>query len=84
MYIISNNLCLLSNSHFAFGAGRRICPGKGFAQHRLFLVMIYILQRFNISLIDHEENSKMMDNPEKWIFDLVISPGKSYAKFSPK
>ncbi|KLO07634.1 cytochrome P450 [Schizopora paradoxa] len=36
-------------SKIAFGFGRRICPGKPFAEHSLFLLVTHILAVFNIS-----------------------------------
>ncbi|KAF2144960.1 uncharacterized protein K452DRAFT_356306 [Aplosporella prunicola CBS 121167] len=37
------------SEHFAFGAGRRICPGQYLAERSLFLVMSHVLWAFEIS-----------------------------------
>ena len=48
----------------AFGAGTRVCPGKAFANNRLFLTVVAICQRFSISPIDKPDPASM--DPRKF------------------
>ena len=44
----------LARDHWAFGAGRRICPGMIVAEHELFLAIARLLWAYEIKPVDGE------------------------------
>ena len=39
-----------------FGIGNRSCIGKRFAEYEFITVLILLLQRFNLELVDNQQN----------------------------
>ncbi|OCH91434.1 CyP450 monooxygenase [Obba rivulosa] len=71
----------------AFGAGRRICPGRYFAEKSLFMNVACILQTFNVSApLDPQgrpikiEPKMMSGNTHPEPFECVIEPRSKMAE----
>ena len=60
--------------NYAFGFGRRICPGKEMADHSLFLSIALSLCAFNITSPSHVE----LDHPEASYCPGTISHAKEF------
>ncbi|TBU23431.1 O-methylsterigmatocystin oxidoreductase [Dichomitus squalens] len=73
---------VLNPSHFVFGYGRRICPGRHFAEASLFMILSSVLHVFNIRPpLDKERRPLQLEvkmtngvvsYPEA--FDCIITP----------
>ncbi|KAH9483265.1 Cytochrome P450 monooxygenase 74 [Psilocybe cubensis] len=62
---------------WAFGFGRRICPGKHLAENSLFIAISMILTVFNISKGDHEVTAAFEE-------DLISYPKPFKCKIEPR
>ncbi|KAI5461908.1 cytochrome P450 [Mariannaea sp. PMI_226] len=51
-----------SDTHFAFGHGRRACPGRIFVAHQLKLVIAAILLNYDLKLIDPRLKSDLFSS----------------------
>ena len=56
-----------------FGGGSRVCPGKIFADSRIFLTLVALCQRFNINSVG-KPNPAIMDPRKFECRGLVINP----------
>ncbi|EJU02639.1 cytochrome P450 [Dacryopinax primogenitus] len=58
----------------AFGAGRRVCPGRDFANNMLFIDMAYLLWAFDFELARNEMGTSMPDTMKFDDHGLIILP----------
>ena len=56
-----------------FGGGSRVCPGKVFADNRIFLTLVALCQRFNINSVG-KPNPAIMDPRKFECRGFVINP----------
>lgn len=64
----------------AFGYGKRVCPGKLFAEKTLFIMISHILQSFSISPL---QNGQTLD-PDNFDFGLILRPSPFECKIVPR
>ncbi|KAI0352115.1 cytochrome P450 [Trametes cingulata] len=67
----------------AFGFGRRICPGRFFAEDSLFLAIASILHIFTISGREDTEPTRFLESV-KWSSGLVSNPSPFPFKLAPR
>ncbi|KAI0365461.1 cytochrome P450 [Pilatotrama ljubarskyi] len=67
----------------AFGFGRRVCPGRFFADDTLFLTIASLLHVFAISVPDDSESKETIRNV-RWNSGLVSHPTPFPARFEPR
>ncbi|KZO96403.1 cytochrome P450 [Calocera viscosa TUFC12733] len=59
----------------AYGSGRRICPGRDFANNTLFIDMAYLLWAFDFAPGTDERGTQVLPNPDKYQdHGLMIHP----------
>jgi len=70
--------------HFAFGAGRRICPGMHVAERSLFIGMSRLLWAFDFSPKLDASGNAIMPDIENLTQGFVIRPEKYEATIKPR
>jgi len=69
---------------FAFGYGRRICPGRHFAEESLWMVFTVLLSNFKISTpVDNEGRKTKPDLTPDYQF-IINSPKPFECNFVPR
>jgi len=68
---------------YAFGFGRRICPGKEFADASLFLVVANIVATMNISKAKDAQGNQI-DPPPKFLPGVTSRPAPFHCSFTPR
>ncbi|KAK1227306.1 hypothetical protein PQX77_009723 [Marasmius sp. AFHP31] len=72
-----------SPEEFAFGFGRRICPGRYFAANTIYIAVVYLLSTFNIARQVDESGKEIVPEPD--YFDGLISHPKPFkCRFVPR
>lgn len=76
----ASNPDVAKRDHFAFGAGRRICPGMHIAERTLFLSLSRLLWGFDVCV---PEGSPLPD-PHDVTPGLLSQPGPFACKITPR
>lgn len=70
--------------HFAFGAGRRICPGMHVADRALLFAVARLLWAFDIGKALDREGKQVVPDPEKLTAGFVVQPEPFPARITPR
>ncbi|KAF9489452.1 cytochrome P450 [Pleurotus eryngii] len=70
-------------TNYAFGFGRRICPGKQLAEHSVFIVIASILAAFRISP-ETDSSGKPIPYDARFSSGLISAPEDFRCKFRPR
>ncbi|KAI1426463.1 putative cytochrome P450 [Xylaria sp. FL1777] len=70
--------------HFAFGAGRRICPGIHVAERSLFIAIATLLWAFNFRCPVDENGNEVTPDPTKVTQGFVCAPMPFKAVITPR
>ncbi|KAI9448687.1 cytochrome P450 [Lactarius psammicola] len=68
----------------AFGAGKRICPGRHLAEMALFIVTASVLSVFNVTKAKDENGHEIPVNPVIEVDAAVCRPGKFECSITPR
>lgn len=80
----ANNPDVSKRDHFAFGSGRRICPGMHVAERSLFLGMTRLLWAFDFLPKLDAEGKEMVIDTEELTQGFVVRPVEFPALIRPR
>jgi len=80
----ANNPDVSQRDHFAFGSGRRICPGMHVAERSLFLGMSRLLWAFNFEPEVDADGKPIIPDIERLTQGFVCMPEPYQARISPR
>ncbi|KAH7929003.1 cytochrome P450, partial [Leucogyrophana mollusca] len=78
-----NDLAILDPREASFGFGRRVCPGRHFADDLLWLLMIHIIASFEISPVRDADGRLVMPSGA-YLTGLVTHPEPFKCTFTPR
>jgi cytochrome P450 len=80
----ANNPDVSKRDHFAFGSGRRICPGMHVAERSLFLGMSRLLWAFDFQPQLDADGKPIIPDPERLTQGFVVRPEDFEAVITPR